>query len=39
VNPHKAYNEEELKEIFNMVANKLEYNVKVHLLYDMAARI
>ena len=39
VNPHKAHNKEELQEIFNVAANKLDVDVKVHLLYDMAARI
>lgn len=39
VNPHKAYSEEELQTIFDIAATKPEYNLKVHLLYDMAARI
>lgn len=39
VNPHKAFSFEELQEIFALAATKTEVALKVHLLYDMAARI
>lgn len=39
VNPHKAYSKEELQELFDCVKGNEEIELKIHLLYDMAARV
>lgn len=39
VNPHKAYSKEELQNLFELAKTSQETELKVHLLYDMAARV
>jgi len=39
INPHKAYNKQNLNSIFECAKDSPEINALVHLLYDMAARI
>ena len=39
INEHTAFNEKELKELFDTAEPFPEMNALVHLLYDMAARL